>query len=97
MRGRTINMWLPLMLPLLGTWAATQACALTGNRTGNSLVFRPGLNPLSYTSQGFDVFKNGFFSLPTTRSTSSFLPYIHYENMVELQEVKIPKVCPSLS
>ena len=26
-----INVWLPLMHPLLGTWSATQACALTGN------------------------------------------------------------------
>ena len=35
-----------------GTWPATQACALTGNRTGNPLVHRPVLNPLSHTSQG---------------------------------------------
>ena len=27
-RERNINMWLPLMRPLLGTWSATQACAL---------------------------------------------------------------------
>ena len=45
-------MWLPLMHPLLGTWPRTQACALTGNRTGNPLVPRPALNPLSHTSQG---------------------------------------------
>ena len=25
------NAWLPLMHPQLGTWPATQACALTGN------------------------------------------------------------------
>ena len=31
---------------------ATQACALTGNRTGDPLVHRPVLNPLSYASQG---------------------------------------------
>ena len=31
---------------------ATQACALTGNQTGDPLVHRPGLNLLSYTSQG---------------------------------------------
>ena len=30
-RERSINVWLPLMCPLLGTWPATQACALTGN------------------------------------------------------------------
>ena len=31
-------------------WPTTLACALTGNRTGNPLVRRPVLNPLS--SQG---------------------------------------------
>ena len=40
------------MLPT-GYLAATQACALTGNRTGDLLVPRPVLNPLSYTSQGW--------------------------------------------
>ena len=30
-----------------------QACALTDNWTGNILVHRPALNPLSHTSQGF--------------------------------------------
>ena len=48
---RDINQ-LPLARPLLGTWPATQACALTGNPTGDSLVCRPVLNPLSLTSQG---------------------------------------------
>ena len=38
--------------PLLGTCPATQACALTGNQTGNPLVLRPALNPLSHTIQG---------------------------------------------
>ena len=28
---RNTDVWLPLMCPLLGTWPATQACALTGN------------------------------------------------------------------
>ena len=46
-RERNINVWLPLMWPPLGTWPITQACALTGNPTGD-----PMLNPLSYTSQG---------------------------------------------
>ena len=31
---------------------ATQAYALTGNRTGDPLVLRPVLNPLSDTNQG---------------------------------------------
>ena len=40
-RERNINVWLPLMWPPLGTWPATQACALTGNRTGYPLVHSP--------------------------------------------------------
>ena len=50
-RERNINVWLPLADPLLGTWLATQACALTGNQTNDPLVRRPVLNPLSHTSQ----------------------------------------------
>ena len=38
--------------PLQGTWPTTQACALTGNRAGDTLVHRPVLNPLSYTGHG---------------------------------------------
>ena len=38
--------------PTLGTWPATQACALTGNRTSDLLVCRPAFNPLSHTNQG---------------------------------------------
>ena len=52
-RERNINVWLPLMHPPLGTWPATQACALTGSRTGDPLVHRPVLSPLSHTSQGY--------------------------------------------
>ena len=51
--GKNINVWLPLERPLLGTWPATQVCALTGNQTGNPLVCRSALNPLSHTSQGW--------------------------------------------
>ena len=52
-KGReTVNVWLPLACPLLGTWPTTQACALTGTRTHNALVCRLVLNPLSHTSQG---------------------------------------------
>ena len=32
---RNINVWLPLLHPLLGTWPTTQACALIGNRTSD--------------------------------------------------------------
>ena len=51
-REKNINVWLPLARPLLGTWPATQSCALTGNQTSDALVRRPTLCPLSYTSQG---------------------------------------------
>ena len=37
--------------PHWGTWPATQACALTGNRTSNPLVCRAALNLLSYNIQ----------------------------------------------
>ena len=30
-RERNINVWLPLVCPLLGTWPATEACALISN------------------------------------------------------------------
>ena len=49
---RNISVLLPLTCPLLGTWPVTQACALTGNRTGHLLVRRPELSPLSHTSEG---------------------------------------------
>ena len=55
---------LPLTCPQLGTWPTTQACALTGNQTGDPLVCTPALNPLGYTSQGqfgfiyFTIYKN---------------------------------------
>ena len=52
-RERNIHVWLPLVRrPLLGTWPATQACALTGDRTGDTLVRRPAVNPPSPTSWG---------------------------------------------
>ena len=39
--------WLPFTHPQLGTWPATQACAPTGNQTGDLWVHRPALNPLT--------------------------------------------------
>ena len=47
-RERNINVWLPLTHSQLGTWPTTQACALTGNRTGYPFIRRLALNPLSY-------------------------------------------------
>ena len=43
--------WLLLACLPLGTWPAAQACALTGNQTGDPLVCM-ALNPLTHTSQG---------------------------------------------
>ena len=40
-----------LARPQLGTRPTTQACALTGNRTGDPSVFRTTPNPLIHTSQ----------------------------------------------
>ena len=51
-RERNINVWLLLAHPPLGTQPATQACALTGNRTDDPLVHRLARNPLSHTSWG---------------------------------------------
>ena len=56
-------MWLPLAQPLLGTWPAAQACALTGNRTGDSLVCRLALSPLSHTGQGDLIMFYGYTNL----------------------------------
>ena len=36
---------------LLGTWPTTQACSMTGNRTGDQLVRRSVQDLLSHTSQ----------------------------------------------
>ena len=54
MRERYIDQ---LPQPQLGTWSITQACALTGNKTGDLFVLRPVLNPLSLTSQGYTYSK----------------------------------------
>ena len=42
--------------PLTGTQRTTQACALTGNQTGDLSALRPTLNPLSHTNQGLSCF-----------------------------------------
>ena len=50
-REKNINVWLPLMCSPMGTWLTTQAYSLTGNQTSDPLLYRPMLNPLSYTSR----------------------------------------------
>ena len=46
-------------VPHQRTWPTTQACALTGNQTGDPLLHSLVLNPLSHTSQGMKFFKYG--------------------------------------
>ena len=43
-REGNIKVWLTLLRPLLGTWPATQACAPTGEWTGDPLICRLALN-----------------------------------------------------
>ena len=50
-REGNIGVWLLIMRPPLGTWPATQTCALTGNRTSYPLVCKRALNTLSHTNQ----------------------------------------------
>ena len=57
-RGRETSMCegyihqLPPASLQLGTWPTTQACALTGDRTGDLSVLRLALHPLSHTGEG---------------------------------------------
>ena len=63
---------LPLTRPQLGTQPATQACALTGNRTRTLVVLRLVLHPVSHTCQGCALYS--FIALTTMnliRSASS--------------------------
>ena len=53
---------LSLTRPLLETWPATRACALTGNQTGDPFVPGAMLNPLSYNSQGYKHFKEMLYA-----------------------------------
>ena len=65
--------------PPLGTWLTIQAYALTGNRTGDPLVCRLALNPLSNTSQGSTRFAQQWFSrtpcVPPTFVSPFYLPW----------------------
>ena len=53
-REGNVNVWLPVVHPLLGAWPETQARALIGIKmVSDPLVGRPVHNPLSHTSQGY--------------------------------------------
>ena len=76
-RERNINVWLPLTCPLLGTWPATQPCALTGNQPSDPLIHSLAPNPLSHTSQGNHVcsliFRNPKLPLHVSAQSIFFL------------------------
>ena len=55
-------MCLPLIRPQLGTWPATQACAMTGNQTDDLFVLRLALKSRSHTSQAYFI-KKKFLNL----------------------------------
>ena len=65
-------------MPPIGDLACTQTCALTGNLTGDLLVHRPALHPLSHTSWDFPG--SYILSIPILSrywiSTLDSLPYI---------------------
>ena len=67
-REGNINVWFPHVHLLLETWPATQICALTGDRTSNTLISRLVLSPLSHISQGkvccFKIYIPMSFSFP---------------------------------
>ena len=70
---RNINVWMPLLRPLLGTSSTSQACALTGNRISNLLVCRMAINPLSYTSQATTAFSSNHLLMVTWAASKSWL------------------------
>ena len=78
-------MWLPLQHPLLGTWPTTHTCALTGNRTGHTLVYRLVFHLLSHTSQGYAHFLIGLFVFLEW----SYLSSVYILEMKPLSEVSL--------
>ena len=52
---RNINVWLPLMHPLLGTWPATQACALIGNMNRQPFALQSGAQSTEPHQPGHNI------------------------------------------
>ena len=91
-RDRNISVWLPVSCSLLGTWSATQACALTGNQTSDLLIHRPALSPLSHTGQGSTFFCAHFsmaFKKNLMEKLSAFFLMVFFE---EIKPISIDKV-----
>ena len=72
-RERNINVWLPFVHPLLGTWPPTQEYALIGNQISNPLVrslpqsaelHQPGLFYVSFKL--FSIFSSFWHSISQT-------------------------------
>ena len=72
-RERNIEVWVPLARPQLGTWPTAEACALTGNQTGDPLDHGPALSPLSHTSQGLCPFFTWIVCFPGVESYEFFI------------------------
>ena len=84
-KERSISVWVLLECPPLRTWPATQACVLSGNRTGHPLVRRPAFHPLSHTSQGQVHYLNhmqNYHSLREALSDLSSIQFIVYHSHV---------------
>ena len=63
----------------LGTWPTTQASALTGNPTSNTLLRRTALNPLSHINQGiFFLFFNPTINLLYSKLVPVFFPLLFF-------------------
>ena len=96
-----------LHAPQLGTWPETQACAMTGNWTGDLSVHGPALNPVSHISHGhFNLFKvynlvvyihkvvQPLPQIPEHNPESSYLPIPTSSHALET--TGIPSVCMNL-
>ena len=57
-RERKVNLWLPLVYPLLGIWPTTQAFALDWESNWWPLVHRLAFNALCHSSQGRTLTSN---------------------------------------
>ena len=60
-----------LSCTLLGTWPTTQACALTGNRTGDPLGYRPDTQSTEPHQPGQNYFLRTFHNMKKVQSIVS--------------------------
>ena len=86
-RERNINVWLLLKHPILGTWPATQACALTGNPSGDPSVCRTILNPLSHLSQGWN--KYSYYILHVNKWSLGHVAYLPTGKLIYMMYISL--------